>query len=105
MGGKRSSLQTIPVLSCSGGIRYLFARRLQKWGEAKVWPNYEEDLDWFSTNYSKLREAYCNQWIAVAEKRVVGNGSSVAEAVEEARRQGFLRVFVTMIPGNWEWDS
>jgi hypothetical protein len=64
--------------------------------------NYEEDLGWFEANYARLRDGYCNEWIAISERRVVSHGASPEEVIEEARRRGFPGAFITKVPGSWE---
>lgn len=50
-----------------------------------------------------LREAKPDSWIALSadESRVVGRGSTFAEAVEEAKRQGEEDPVLLKIPDNW----
>lgn len=48
----------------------------------------DETVKWLATQPGLLAP-YENEWVAVADERVLAHGASVGEVIEEARRQGY----------------
>ncbi len=53
-----------------------------------------------SIDLSKILEPYSDEWVALSEdeKKVVGRGKELKQALEEARKQGVDSPIVTKVP-------
>jgi hypothetical protein len=47
------------------------------------------DFDWLQENRGQLDELYQGRWIAIADRRVVGEGARLPTAVGRARKAGY----------------
>lgn len=46
-----------------------------------------DDMKWADENYLELRKKYSDQWIAVADRQVIGFGKDLAKVKEDAARK------------------
>lgn len=53
-------------------------------------------------NWTKIYETYKGLWVALKkdEETVVGSGRTLKEALEEAKRNGYMRPIMTRMPPN-----
>ena len=50
---------------------------------------------WVNENREGLAKEYAGRWIAVCDRRVVGVGISLATALKQAVKKGYMHPFVT----------
>jgi len=60
------------------------------------------EFEWFQKNYKYLKNNFSNKWIAISDQDVVSYGDSFVTVLNDAKKRGYKRPFMTRVSREWE---